>query len=106
MADIKIDTKVFQERITHLATAWKNDQRGSNGIFNGATSMLVMMGKVEEVPELHKNNAMHFWLLGYEFPTTLMLLTVDTIYIVTTAKKAKHLEPLKGDRRYDQGSRQ
>lgn len=59
MADIKIDTKVFQERITHLATAWKNDQRGSNGIFNGATSMLVMMGKVEEVPELHKNNAMH-----------------------------------------------
>ncbi|KAL9941411.1 FACT complex subunit spt16 [Verticillium nonalfalfae] len=98
MADIKIDTKVFQERITHLATAWKNDQRGSNGIFNGATSMLVMMGKVEEVPELHKNNAMHFWLLGYEFPTTLMLLTVDTIYIVTTAKKAKHLEPLKGGR--------
>ena len=28
-----------------------------------------------------------FWLLGYEFPTTLMLFTVDTLYILTTAKK-------------------
>lgn len=57
-----------------------------------------MMGKVEEVPEFHKNNAVHFWLLGYEFPTTLMLFTVDTLYILTTAKKAKHLEQLKGGR--------
>lgn len=28
-----------------------------------------------------------FWLLGYEFPTTLMLFTVDTLYILTTQKK-------------------
>lgn len=30
-----------------------------------------------------------FWLLGYEFPTTMMLLTVDSIYILTTAKKGE-----------------
>ncbi|KAH6665916.1 FACT complex subunit SPT16 [Plectosphaerella plurivora] len=98
MAEIKIDSKLFQERISHFATAWKNDLRASHGLFNDASSILVMMGKVEEVPELHKNNAVHFWLLGYEFPTTLMLLTTDSIYIVTTAKKAKHLESLKGGR--------
>jgi Nucleosome binding factor SPN, SPT16 subunit len=28
-----------------------------------------------------------FWLLGYEFPTTLMLFTLDTLYIITTQKK-------------------
>ena len=28
-----------------------------------------------------------FWLLGYEFPATLMLFTVETLYIVTTVKK-------------------
>lgn len=28
-----------------------------------------------------------FWLLGYEFPTTLMLFTLDTLYILTTQKK-------------------
>ncbi|KAH8178958.1 FACT complex subunit (SPT16/CDC68) domain-containing protein [Sarocladium implicatum] len=98
MAEIKIDSKVFQERVSHFATAWKNDLRSKDGQFGGATSIVVMMGKVEEVPEFHKNNAMHFWLLGYEFPTTLMLFTLDTLYILTTAKKAKHLEQLKGGR--------
>jgi nucleosome binding factor SPN SPT16 subunit len=98
MSEIKIDNKLFQERITHFATTWKNDLRAKDGLFGGATSIVVTMGKVEEVPEFHKNNAMHFWLLGYEFPTTLMLFTPETLYILTTAKKAKHLDQLKGGR--------
>ncbi|CAJ2502394.1 Uu.00g097880.m01.CDS01 [Anthostomella pinea] len=98
MADIKIDGKLFQERINHFVNAWKTDKRAGDAIFNGVSSIVVMMGKVEENPEFHKNNATHFWLLGYEFPTTLMLFTLDCLYIVTTAKKAKHLESLKGGR--------
>jgi nucleosome binding factor SPN SPT16 subunit len=39
-----------------------------------------------------------FWLLGYEFPTTLMLFTLDTLYIITTQKKAKYLDQIKGGR--------
>ena len=37
------------------------------------------------------SSLLQFWLLGYEFPTTLMLLTLDTIYILTTAKKGAHI---------------
>lgn len=59
MAEIKIDNKLFQERIAHFVTSWKNDLRSKDGLFGGASSILVMMGKVEEVPEFHKNNAMH-----------------------------------------------
>ncbi|EMR63682.1 putative fact complex subunit spt-16 protein [Eutypa lata UCREL1] len=98
MADIKIEAKIFQERINHFVTAWKADKRAGDQVFSGVSSILILLGKVEENPEFHKNNAMHFWLLGYEFPTTLMLLTLETLYIVTTAKKAKHLEQLKGGR--------
>ncbi|KAI8958495.1 SPT16-domain-containing protein [Daldinia sp. FL1419] len=98
MADIKIDGKLFQERINHFINAWKADKRAGDTVFGGVSSIVIMMGKVEENPEFQKNNAMHFWLLGYEFPTTLMLITTDTLYIVTTAKKAKHLEQLKGGR--------
>ncbi|KAF3057945.1 FACT complex subunit ctc-2 [Daldinia childiae] len=98
MADIKIDGKLFQERINHFINAWKADKRAGDTVFSGVSSILIMMGKVEENPEFQKNNAMHFWLLGYEFPTTLMLITTDTLYILTTAKKAKHLEQLKGGR--------
>ncbi|TLD21546.1 hypothetical protein PspLS_09193 [Pyricularia sp. CBS 133598] len=98
MAEIKIDGKLFQERASHFVNAWKADKRSGDALFGGASSIVVMMGKVEETPEYHKNNAMHFWLLGYEFPTTLMLFTVDTLYILTTAKKAKHLDQIKGGR--------
>ena len=59
MAEIKIDSRLFQERVSHFASAWKNDLRANNGLFHDAQSLLIMMGKVEEVPELHKNNAMH-----------------------------------------------
>lgn len=33
------------------------------------------------------DEVLQFWLLGYEFPTTLMLFTLDTLYILTTQKK-------------------
>ncbi|EPE03114.1 fact complex subunit spt-16 [Ophiostoma piceae UAMH 11346] len=100
MSEITIDGKLFQERVSELANAWKADTKrgGSDGIFAGAGSILVMMGKVEEAPEFHKTNAMHFWLLGYEFPTTLMLFTPETLYIVTTQKKAKYLDQIKNGR--------
>lgn len=59
MAEIKIDSKLFQERLSHFVTAWKNDLRSKDGLFGGASSFVIMMGKVEEVPEFHKNNAVH-----------------------------------------------
>ncbi|KAK0614179.1 transcription elongation complex subunit [Immersiella caudata] len=98
MADIKIDSKLFQERISHFINAWKADKRSGDALFGGASSVVILMGKVDANPEFHKNNAMHFWLLGYEFPTTLMLLTLDTIYILTTQKKAKYLDQITGGR--------
>ncbi|KAK3360147.1 transcription elongation complex subunit [Lasiosphaeria hispida] len=98
MAEIKIDSKTFQERISHFVNAWKTDKRSGDALFNGVSSIVVLMGKVDQNPEFHKNNAMHFWLLGYEFPTTLMLLTLDTVYILTTQKKAKYLDQIKGGR--------
>lgn len=38
--------------------------------------------------ELHTNHLDYqFWLLGYEFPATLLVLTTEAMYVVTTAKK-------------------
>jgi hypothetical protein len=64
MADgINIDGKLFQERITHFINAWKADKRSGDTLFNGASSILVNMGKVEENPQFHKSNAVHVSLL-------------------------------------------
>jgi nucleosome binding factor SPN SPT16 subunit len=59
MAEIKIDSKLFQERISHFVSAWKNDLRSKEGVFGGASSIVIVMGKMEDAPEYHKNNAMH-----------------------------------------------
>jgi nucleosome binding factor SPN SPT16 subunit len=96
MAEISIDKQLFHERLSHFNSAWKADKRAGDAVFGGANSILILMGKTEESAQFQKNNALHFWLLGYEFPATLFLFTLDALYVVTTAKKAKHLEPLKG----------
>ena len=64
MADIKIDGKVFQERVSHFINAWKADKRSGDALFGGASSIVINMGKVEENPEFHKNNAMHVRAMG------------------------------------------
>lgn len=72
--------------------------------------MVILMGKAEE-SGFQKKNAMHvsyirrrfprtsadlvspqFWLLGYEFPATLMVFTTEALYIVTTAKKGDNTQ--------------
>lgn len=63
MADaIEIDGKLFQERLAHLLTAWKNDKRSGDALFGGVASLVVMMGKVEDVPAFNKTNAIHVCL--------------------------------------------
>ena len=93
---MKIDKQVFQDRLSQFISTWKADKRSGDASFGGVGSIVILMGKNEESSSFFKNNAMHFWLLGYEFPATLFVLTTETLYIVTTVKKAKHLEPLKG----------
>ena len=132
--EVKIDKDTFNNRLSHFVSTWKGDKRQSNdALFGGVGSIVVLLGRNEENVSFQKNNAMHvcvtiqmllsvksslrslqFWLLGYEFPATLMVFTLDSLYIVTTSKKgtwqpssarclelisnvpAKHLEPLKG----------
>ncbi|EEH38707.2 FACT complex subunit spt16 [Paracoccidioides lutzii Pb01] len=94
--EIKIDKATFFNRLSALYSAWRADKRSSNPVFAGSSSIVILMGKTEEANSFQKNNAMHFWLLGYEFPATLFVFTTEAMYVVTTAKKAKHLEHLKG----------
>ncbi|KAL8869048.1 MAG: hypothetical protein Q9174_004562 [Haloplaca sp. 1 TL-2023] len=97
MADeVKIDGQAFHDRLSTLVSAWKADKRNNDALFGGVGSIVVLMGKNENTAQYQKSNAIHYWLLGYEFPATLMVFTTEAMWIVTTPKKAKHLEPLKG----------
>lgn len=104
--EVKIDRDTFNNRLSHFVSTWKGDKRQSNdALFGGVGSIVVLLGRNEDSQSFQKNNAMHvsataetpldvkslhrfqFCLLGYEFPATLMVFTLDTLYIVTTSKK-------------------
>ncbi|TKA23656.1 FACT complex subunit spt16 [Salinomyces thailandicus] len=93
---VSIDKNSFHNRLSSLITQWKADKRSGNNVFGDVGSITVAMGKSDETQAFHKANALQFWLLGYEFPATLFLITLETMYIITTKKKAAYLEPLKG----------
>jgi hypothetical protein len=59
MGEITIDKNVFQERLSHLISAWKQDKRSGNTLFGDASSILILMGKTEENSQFQKNNAIH-----------------------------------------------
>lgn len=90
MSEITIAAEPFFDRLSSLYTSWKADKRSSDGIFNGADSIVVITGKAEQDASIYqKNNTLHFWLLGYEFPATLMVFTQASVYFVTTEKKGR-----------------
>lgn len=73
---IKIDGKLFQERISHFINAWKADKRSGDSLFGGASSIVVMMGKVEEVQSFNKNNAMHVRVCFPRYHCRALILTM------------------------------
>ncbi|KAK7888368.1 FACT complex subunit spt16 [Exophiala xenobiotica] len=95
MGDIVINADTFFERLSALYNSWKADKRAGDGSFGGADSIVILTGKADQDTQYTKSNALHFWLLGYEFPATLMVFTTAVLYIVTTEKKARHLQNLK-----------
>ncbi|KAF7190408.1 FACT complex subunit spt16 [Pseudocercospora fuligena] len=96
MADeVSIDKTQFHTRLSNLITAWKADKRSGNALYGDVGSIVVVVGKSDQDGVFYKANSMQFWLLGYEFPATLFLITMEAMYIVTTKKKAQYLEALK-----------
>ena len=59
--EVKIDKQVFHDRLSQFISAWKADKRSGDGLFAGAGSIAILMGKVEDQSGVtfRKNNAMH-----------------------------------------------
>jgi hypothetical protein len=65
--EIRIDKQTFQDRLAHFIQAWKTDKRSGDALFNGAGSIVILMGKSEESSAFQKNNSMHVSFLRLIF---------------------------------------
>ncbi len=91
---IQIDAGAFQRRVKKLLSAWKDTSDDFEQL-RDVDSLLVVMGGQNDDLIYSKTTAIHSWLLGYEFPSTVILFTMSVVTFVTSASKAVHLEALK-----------
>jgi len=85
-----LEGKLFHKRVQTLINYWKNNQEE----FGNADSLLFVTGTSDDEISYQKTISLQIWLLGYEFPETLILITMDKVYFVTSQKKGKILETL------------
>ncbi|KAH3679669.1 hypothetical protein WICMUC_000809 [Wickerhamomyces mucosus] len=91
MSDPKIDISLFNKRVSQLQRKIRDNE------FNGADSLIAVIGSTDEENPYQKSTILHNWLLGYEFPATALFITKDKTIFVTSVGKAKYLNGLKSD---------
>ncbi|KIO31093.1 hypothetical protein M407DRAFT_19971 [Tulasnella calospora MUT 4182] len=96
--EVKLNANLFFARIKTIVDAWNN--AGSSPeleSMTGVDALLVVIGDPagDDEPD-RKSTAFQIWLLGYEFPSTIMLVLKDKIYFVCSATKGKILKQLIG----------
>ncbi|ORX99261.1 SPT16-domain-containing protein [Basidiobolus meristosporus CBS 931.73] len=88
---IQLDARTFHRRARQLLSYWKV----AADSFEQVDSIVVVTGNADEEIPYQKSTALQTWLLGYEFPSTLLVVTADTFHFITSASKGNLLEGLK-----------
>ncbi|KAJ3056391.1 FACT complex subunit spt16 [Rhizophlyctis rosea] len=88
-----LDAAKFHNRAKYLLDFWKD----SPDDFGSANVLVVAVGQSQDDVLYQKSIAVQTWLLGYEFPETVLAITPDRFYFVTSSKKGKILESLQQD---------
>ena len=89
MGDIAIDTERFFARLCKLEESLTSHKEA---LWDGMDALCIPSGPSDADTPYSKGAAMHLFLLGYEFPDSIMLLTKGNFYFMATAKKCKYLK--------------
>ncbi|KAG9016211.1 FACT complex subunit spt16 [Tulasnella sp. JGI-2019a] len=94
--EVKLNANQFFSRVQTVISAWNNAGKVPEyESLVGVDALLVLIGDpaAEDEPD-RKSTAFQIWLLGYEFPSTLLLIQKDKISFLCSAGKAKFLNQL------------
>ncbi|KAH9327298.1 hypothetical protein KI387_007476, partial [Taxus chinensis] len=88
----EINVESFTKRLKILYGHWKEHRQNFWGACEAITASAPPPS--EDLRYL-KSSALNIWLLGYEFPETIMLFMASQIHFLCSQKKASLLEVLK-----------
>ncbi|KAK9895707.1 SPT16-domain-containing protein [Cystobasidium minutum MCA 4210] len=90
---INIDAKQFYSRLNRIRALWKSPEDATTSL-DGIGSILLVSGASDEDNPYRKTTALQTWLLGYEFPSVLSVITPEKMLFVMSSGKAKYLNHL------------
>lgn len=97
MADgVKIDSEVMFRRLERLQAQWQSHLTTDWG---GADAICIPMGtSSQDQVNYSKSSAIHLYLLGYEFPDTIMILLKNKFLVMAHPKKCGYIEQAANER--------
>jgi len=88
MSGVQINSERFFQRLERLQT---NIASHKVSVWGNADSICIPMGSSNDAL-YSKSASMHLYLLGFEFPDSIMVLTKGNFYFMATAKKCDILK--------------
>lgn len=92
-ASYKIDLNTFSKRLQALYSHWKEHKDKHWG---SADAFAIATPPPSDDLRYLKSSTLNIWLLGYEFPETIMVFGTKQIHFLCSQKKASLLEGIKG----------
>lgn len=84
----QFDIDTFARRLRALYDSWQRDRSTS---WNGASAFAVATPPPSDDMRYLKSTTLQIWLLGYEFPETVVLFLPKAVHVICSSKKATYL---------------
>ncbi|KAK1318818.1 FACT complex subunit SPT16 [Acorus calamus] len=91
-SDYSINQENFVQRLQRFYVHWKEHKAN---LWGGSDALAVATPPPSEDLRYLKSSALNIWLLGYEFPETIMVFMNKQIHFLCSQKKASLLETLR-----------
>lgn len=88
--EVNINAEKFFQRLERLQAHWTTHK---SVLWGGSDAICIPLGSsAGKEMNYSKASSMHLYLLGYEFPDSIMVITRESFHFMATAKKCKYLE--------------
>lgn len=97
--ELNVNAEKFFQRLERLQSEWLNQKQS---LWGGADALCIPFGVANEEIAYSKSSSFHIYMFGFEeFSDSLILLTKNNFYFMSSLKKCSFLQKQVGDKHGD-----